>query len=400
MVNVNNELGSELKPMPSMAASAVLPLLLSILVCPYATAAPATGGGASCGYTHLFSFGDSISDAGNFVTFFPGAPATALPYGETFFRRPTGRFCDGRLIVDFIAEALGLSFSPPFLGVDRTAAAAEFRQGANFAVGAATALGKDFFTEMGLSPALVRFIPPYSLDVQMEGFKQVLHLLGPTEQERKGIMSSSLFVVGEVGENDYSYLMLQNRSIDAVIKPLVVPKVVAKIENAVKVLLELGTKTIVVPGDFPMGCLPRHLTMFQSTDPDSYDADGCSRRLNDLIQHHNAAVRTMLERIPRDDPAVAVVYADYYGAGLEIIHNPLKHGFAEDGVLKACCGDGGPYNSNSFVSCNATSNLCPDPTKYVQWDGDLLTEAAYGFVARGVLHGPYADPSILSTCRC
>ncbi|CAN6325125.1 unnamed protein product [Urochloa humidicola] len=381
-----------------MAASAVVPLLL--LLCSYTAAASAAGGGASCGYTHLFSFGDSISDAGNLVTIFPGAPATALPYGETFFRRPTGRFCDGRLIVDFIAEALGLSFSPPFLGVDRTAAA-EFRQGANFAVGGATALGKDFFREMGLSPALVRFIPPYSLDVQMEWFKQVLHLIGHTEQERRSIMSTSLFVVGEIGENDYSYLLLQNRSIDTVIKPLVVPKVAAKIENAVKVLLELGAKTIVVPGDFPMGCLPRYLTMFQSTDPDAYDATGCISRLNDLIQHHNAAVRTMLERIPRDDPAVAVLYADYYGAGLEIIRNPLKHGFAEDGVLKACCGDGGPYNSNSFLSCNATANLCPDPSKNIPWDGEHLTEAAYRFVARGLLHGPYAEPSILSTCgRC
>ncbi|CAN6319883.1 unnamed protein product [Urochloa humidicola] len=385
-----------------MAASAVLPLLLSILVCPYAATAPATGGGASCGYTHLFSFGDSISDPGNFITFLPQAPAAALPYGETFFHHATGRFCDGRLIVDFIAEALGLAFAPPFLGVNRTAAA-EFRQGANFAVGGATALGKDFFGEMGLSPALVRFIPPYSLEVQMEWFKQVLRLLGPTEQERRSIMSSSLFVLGEIGDNDYNYFILENRSIDAVIKPLVVPKVVAKIENAVKVLLELGAKTIVVPGDFPMGCLPRYLTMFQSTDPDDYDASGCIRRFNGLIQHHNAAVRTMLEeRFPRHDPAAAiVVYADYYGAGMEIIRNPLKHGFAEDGVLKACCGDGGPYNSNSFVSCNATAaNLCPDPSKNIPWDGDHLTEAAYSFVARGVLDGPYAEPSILSTCRC
>ncbi|CAN6300799.1 unnamed protein product [Urochloa humidicola] len=86
-----------------MAASAVLPLLLlSILVCSNAAVALATGGGISCGYTHLFSFGDSISDPGNFVT---------------FFHRPTGCFCDGRLIINFIAEALGLAFAPPFLGV-------------------------------------------------------------------------------------------------------------------------------------------------------------------------------------------------------------------------------------------------------------------------------------------
>ncbi|XP_014661317.1 GDSL esterase/lipase At5g45910 [Setaria italica] len=264
----------------------------------------------------------------------------ALPYGETFFRRPTGRFCDGRLIVDFIAEAPGLPFSPLFLRGGGGRTAEEFRHGANFAVGTATALGKDFFREMGLSPALVRFIPPCSLDVQMEWFKQVLRLLGPTEQERKGIMPSSLFVVGEIGENDYSYLILQNRSLDAVIKPLVIPKVVAKIENAIKVLIDLGARTIVVPGHFPMGCLPRYLTMLQSTDPGDYDASGCIRRLNDLIQQHNRAIRTLLARIPRD-PAVAgfyaaVVYADYYEAGLEIIRTLSSTAAAEPPSPPAC----------------------------------------------------------------
>ncbi|KAF8728773.1 hypothetical protein HU200_018051 [Digitaria exilis] len=389
----------------SMAASAVLPLvslLLVLLVCPYSTAASAASNGTSC-YTHLFSLGDSISDPGNFITFLPQAPAAALPYGETFFHRPTGRFCDGRLIVDFIAEALGLPFAPPFLvgGGNRTAE--EFRQGANFAVGGATALDKDFLREMGLSPALVSFIPPYPLDVQMEQFKQVLHSLGHTEQERRDIMSTSLFVLGEIGDNDYTYFILENRSIDAVIKPLVIPKVVAKIENAIKVLIELGAKTIVVPGDFMMGCLPRFLTIFQSSNPDDYDGSGCIRRLNELIQQHNLAVRAMVERIRRrrDDPAVTIIYVDLSGAAHEMIHNPLKHGrMPWNGTLVACCGDGGPYNSNSFVSCNATSGLCPDASKHIPRDGDHLTEAANRFVARGILHGPYAAPPILSTCKC
>jgi phospholipase/lecithinase/hemolysin len=59
---------------------------------------------AAC-YQRLFSFGDSLADTGNFRFYYgnsSGEPALRLPYGETFFRRPTGRFSNGRLVIDFI----------------------------------------------------------------------------------------------------------------------------------------------------------------------------------------------------------------------------------------------------------------------------------------------------------
>ncbi|KAL6649993.1 hypothetical protein ACP70R_014217 [Stipagrostis hirtigluma subsp. patula] len=378
-----------------MASSVLISLLLTLLASPYAAGSARyrlAGGGASSCYTRLFSFGDSLTDAGNYVTLFPDISVLAPPYGETFFRRPTGRFCDGRLIVDFIAEALRLPLLPPYLG-GKTAN--DFRHGVNFAVSSATAMRQGFFREKGLD---LTIIPPYSLDVQLEWFNHVLHLLGSTEQERKGIMSSSLFLMGEVGVNDYNHFLFQNRSFTAEIKPLV-PKVIQKIQNAIKVLITLGAKTIVVPGNIPMGCLPRYLTMFQSSNPGDYDAAGCIRWLNDFAEHHNRALRGMLEQIPHDQ-TVTIIYADYYGATLDIIRNPHKHGFSKDGTLIACCGDGGPYNSNSLFSCNATSALCPDPFKRISWDGIHYTEAVYHLVARGVLEGSYAAPSILSKCRC
>lgn len=49
----------------------------------------------------------------------------------------------------------------------------------------------------------------------------------------KDTLSCSLFLLG-IGVNDYNHLLLQNRSLTAEIRPLV-PKVVAKVENAIKV---------------------------------------------------------------------------------------------------------------------------------------------------------------------
>jgi hypothetical protein len=61
---------------------------------------------AAC-YPRVFSFGDSLTDTGNFRFYYgnnSGEPALRPPYGETFFRRATGRFSNGRLVLDFIGK--------------------------------------------------------------------------------------------------------------------------------------------------------------------------------------------------------------------------------------------------------------------------------------------------------
>lgn len=47
-------------------------------------------------------------------------------------------------------------------------------------------------------------------------------------------MSKSIFIMGEIGGNDYNQPFFQNQSFINEIKPLV-PKVISKIENAIKV---------------------------------------------------------------------------------------------------------------------------------------------------------------------
>ena len=56
----------------------------------------------------FFIFGDSLLDPGNnnYINTTTEDQANFRPYGETFFKYPTGRFSDGRLIPDFIGERL------------------------------------------------------------------------------------------------------------------------------------------------------------------------------------------------------------------------------------------------------------------------------------------------------
>jgi kinesin family protein 5 len=51
----------------------------------------------------VFNFGDSNSDTGNLVG--AGIESIRPPYGEIHFQIPSGRYCDGRLIIDFLSKS-------------------------------------------------------------------------------------------------------------------------------------------------------------------------------------------------------------------------------------------------------------------------------------------------------
>ena len=53
-------------------------------------------------YPAVFNFGDSNSDTGGLVAGL--ADHLDPPYGQIYFQKPSGRFCDGRLIIDFLSN--------------------------------------------------------------------------------------------------------------------------------------------------------------------------------------------------------------------------------------------------------------------------------------------------------
>ncbi|PQM33891.1 hypothetical protein Pyn_34214 [Prunus yedoensis var. nudiflora] len=90
----------------------------------------------------FFIFGDSYLDSGNnnYINTTTLDQANFWPYGETYFKFPTGRFSDGRLISDFIAEYAHLPFVPPFLQPGFH----QYYDGVNFASSGAGALVETF----------------------------------------------------------------------------------------------------------------------------------------------------------------------------------------------------------------------------------------------------------------
>ncbi|WOK95754.1 GDSL esterase/lipase [Canna indica] len=375
-----------------MASQSTSAFLLFPFLCLACCNVDAELGAAGC-YTSIFSFGDSLADTGNRVLASADDTVGRPPYGETFFHHPTGRFCDGRLIIDFIAQAIGLPFVKPSLaGVGEDGEG--FRYGANFATGGATALDGDYFMSKGMEIPWTN----YSLSTQLQWFKQLLPSLCSSAAECESMMNTSLFLVGEIGGNDYNNPIFKfGRGAIEDVKSFV-PDVVNAISSAIDELISLGARTMVVPGNFPVGCSAIYLTIFESERKEEYDPEtGCINWLNEFAMYHNRLLRRELRRQSRRYPEVTIIYADYYEAAMPMYRSPQQYGFGES-ALGACCGGGGTYNCNSSAECGMEgAKVCSNPSSQISWDGIHLTEAAYKIIARGLLRS-YTFPSISQLC--
>ncbi|KAL9672800.1 hypothetical protein QQ045_029052 [Rhodiola kirilowii] len=331
-------------------------------------------------FSRLFAFGDSYTDTGN--TRSSTGPTgfqfvSSPPYGVTFFHKPTNRYSDGRLVIDFLANYLNLPFLPPYLSEK-----ANKSHGVNFAVAGATAISFDFFKRNNLSLD----VTPQSIGTQFIWFRKYLESGGCYGHlKAEDCLSDVLFWVGEIGFNDYAYNFGSDVSNDRILK-----LAVQSLYKFLRGILSKGAKYIVVQGLPPSGCVPLTLVLAPDTDRDKL---GCVGSANNRTLKHNFSIKVMLHDLRIQYPHSVILYADYWNAYHAVMKNPKSYGFKE--LFKACCGaGGGPYNYNIFDGCGSPgSTRCEKPSEYVNWDGVHLTEAMYKVVFDMFVHGNYTYPS-------
>uniref|UniRef100_A0ACD5ZJ19 Uncharacterized protein n=1 Tax=Avena sativa TaxID=4498 RepID=A0ACD5ZJ19_AVESA len=391
-----------------MAANGLLRFLVALLLLVGCLGRPgpssaAPSAAAPRAITAIYNFGDSISDTGNFIR--EGAPVGmmartgGLPYGSAI-GGATGRCSDGYLMIDFLATDLGLPLLSPYLDKD-----ADFTHGANFAVTGATALDTASLAKMGVSMAHTNS----SLAVQLQRFKDLMASTTKSSSETRERLASALVMVGEIGGNDYNYAFAANRPranesglysvghmlTGAVESLVLVPRVVKSITGAARELLDMGATRLVIPGNFPLGCVPSYLSAVDETDPAAYDGNGCLVGLNLFAQMHNVLLQQGVRELRRLYPSATIAYADYFSAYVRMLRGASKMGFDAKAAFRACCGaGGGAYNVDMDRMCGAPgTTVCARPDERLSWDGVHLTQHSYKVMTELLYRRGFASPA-------
>ncbi|KAL2335857.1 hypothetical protein Fmac_010303 [Flemingia macrophylla] len=142
-------------------------------------------------YESIFNFGDSLSDTGNAATNHPAMPSNS-PYGSTYFKHPSGRMSNGRLIIDFIAEAYGLPMLPAYLNITD---GQDIKKGVNFAYAGSTALDQNLLKQKLINVDAAA----YSLSTQLDWFKKLKPSLC---KSKEGFSSGKIRLSKHVAERE------------------------------------------------------------------------------------------------------------------------------------------------------------------------------------------------------
>lgn len=345
---------------------------------------PSPSPSASCARRPVvFAFGDSNTDTGGIAAgmgyYFP------LPEGRAFFRRATGRLCDGRLVIDHLCESLNMSYLSPYLEPLGT----DFTNGANFAIsGAATAPRNAAFSLHIQVQQFIHF-KQRSLElasrgeavpVDADGFRNALYLI-------------------DIGQNDLSAAFSAGGlPYDDVVRQRF-PAILSEIKDAIQSLYYNVAKNLWIHGTGPLGCLPQKLAVPRADDGD-LDPSGCLKTLNAGAYEFNSQLSSICDQLSSQLRGATIVFTDILAIKYDLIANHSSYGFEEP--LMACCGHGGPpYNYDFNVSClGAGYRVCEDGSKFVSWDGVHYTDAANAVVAGKILSADYSRPKLPFSYFC
>ncbi|XP_075482372.1 GDSL esterase/lipase At1g29670-like isoform X1 [Primulina tabacum] len=301
----------------------------------------------------LFFFGDSLFDNGNNNNLVTLAKVDYPPYGIDYPEGPTGRFCNGRNIPDFIAEYLDFEESvPPFAN----ATEADYLTGVNYASGGGGILD---YTNYFLGQR-------YDLKMQIEHHaytvSQVERILGNAHKSKE--LLNKCMYISNIGNNDF---------LDYFLEPILSPAtklytldqyagvLVQAYSKQLKILYSYGARKIAVFGTAPLGCIPQVLHKYQT------DGKPCVEWINKDTQLFNTRLLSLVDQLNTNMPDAQFIFINYTAISYTDIIKFALSGFKVINI--ACC------DSKSTTGlCYRDSTPCPDRAKFSFWDNYHPTE--------------------------
>ncbi|KAL1209761.1 GDSL esterase/lipase [Cardamine amara subsp. amara] len=324
----------------------------------------------------MFVFGDSLVDNGNNNHLNSLARSNYSPYGIDYDgSQPTGRFTNGRTIVDFIGELLGLPEIPAFM--DTVDGGVDILRGVNYA-SAAGGILEETGRHLG---------ERFSMGRQVENFEKTLMEISRSmsRESVKEYMAKSLVVVS-LGNNDYinNYLKPSLFLTASIYDPSSFADLL--LSNFTTHLLELygnGFRKFVLAGVGPLGCIPDQLAA-RGALPGQ-----CVEAVNEMAELFNNRLISLVDRLNSDNKTAGeaiFVYGNTYGSAVEILTNPLDYGFQV--TDRGCCGVG---RNRGEITCLPLAVPCVFRDRHVFWDAFHPTQAFNLIIALRAFNGSKSD---------
>ncbi|CAI0475407.1 unnamed protein product [Linum tenue] len=311
-----------------------------------------------------YIFGDSLADSGNNNMLQTVAKVDYSPYGVDFPRGPTGRFTNGRNIVDFFAffaspaEYLGFECPiPPFA----TATDVDTLTGVNYASGSAGILQQT-------GAQLGQRIP---LDVQLDNHgvsvSALAKITGAAAASRH--LGQCLYTLG-AGNNDFLNNYFRPEFYPTS-RTYTVKRFTALLANRYAQQLQrlygLGARKIGVFALGQIGCVPFAIRRYGNNG----SASGCAEALNDAAALFNVRLKSAINRLQAKLTDAQFVYI---GSGSDMLMMVRQKNSTTLKALEvvdcACC-----TVEVSSGQCVPDKAPCPDRSSYVFWDWFHPTEA-------------------------
>ncbi|PIA38156.1 hypothetical protein AQUCO_02800066v1 [Aquilegia coerulea] len=318
-------------------------------------------------------FGDSTVDPGNNNFIKTIVRSNFQPYGRDFpGGKPTGRFCNGRLVPDFFSEAFGLKKTIPAY-LDPAYSIEDFATGVSFA---SAGTGYDNFTSNVGS-----VIPMWKeLEYFKEYEKKLFDFMG--KNNAKNMLREALFLTS-LGTNDFIenyYINPAGRRAQFTVEEYS-NYLIGISESFIREIYNLGARKISLGGLPPIGCLP----LIRSINIKGGGA--CRADCNKLARDFDGKSIALADKLNKELTGIKILFLNVYNPALQVINNPQAYGF--ESVAVACCGTG---TIEMSYLCNRDNPFtCMDANKYVFWDAVHPTEKLYHIVADHLMKTTLAE---------
>ncbi|OMO71723.1 Lipase, GDSL [Corchorus capsularis] len=301
-----------------------------------------------------FIFGDSLSDNGNNNNLPTLAKVNYPPYGIDFPEGPTGRFCNGRNMQDFIVEHLGFQIYdiPPFAEANKDDDQCNLK-GVNYASGSA-----GIRDETGQK--LGERVP---LNEQLRNHKTIISRISRElgDSSAKELLSQCIYSLA-IGNNDYinNYFQPEFYNTSLQYTPEQYAAVlVEQYSQQIKSLYNDGARKFALYGVGLIGCPPYTREVYGTI------GSVCVDKLNAAANLFNERLMPLVEELNRDFTDAKFTYLN---------PSPTVIDYALSGIvnfLGSCCEIGG----GGGELCVVNSKPCIFRNQYIFWDGVHPSEA-------------------------